>query len=96
MAGSKAPKLHMPRHRYPIAEKCRIVELTLRQGASARAIARKYGISHNSLCRWRALYRAGKLEGRPSRVRADVSPAQFLPVTVAPAMRGLNQTENFR
>lgn len=90
MAGSKAAKQRRPYRRWPAAEKRRIVELTLREGASARAIAREYGISHNSLCRWRAHYRAGTLETplpRAARVRADGSPPAFLPVTVAPATR---------
>jgi transposase-like protein len=90
MAGSKVSQQRRPYRRWPAAEKRRIVELTLREGVSARAIAREYGISHNSLCRWKARYRAGTLETplpRAARVRADGSPPAFLPVTVTPATR---------
>jgi transposase-like protein len=92
MAGAKAPKQRRPYRRWPISEKLRIVELTLPAGVSSRAIAREYGISHNSLCRWRALYRDGKLEGPVSRLRrrAEVSSAALLPVTVVPAMSALS------
>ena len=87
MAAAKVPKQRRPYRRWSICDKRRIVELTLPQGASARAIAREYGISHNSLCRWKALYRAGKLDGPLPRARAhaDSSAAAFLPVTIAPA-----------
>lgn len=60
MAAAKAPKQRAPYRRWPLAEKRRIVELTLAIGASARAIAREHGLHPNSLCQWRALYRAGK------------------------------------
>ncbi len=88
MAGAKAPKQRRPYHRWPISEQRRIVELTLSPGASARAIAREYGISPNSLSRWRACYHDGRLERPMSRARgrAEVSSAELLPVTVAPAM----------
>jgi transposase-like protein len=45
MAGAKAPKQRRPYRRWPISEQRRIVELTLSPGASARAIAREYGVS---------------------------------------------------
>lgn len=90
MAGSKAPQQRRVYRRWPASEKRRIVELTLREGASARAIAREYGISHNSLCRWKACYRAGTLENRlprAARVRADGPPPELLPVVVSPAIQ---------
>jgi hypothetical protein len=40
MAAAKAPKQSAPRRRWPAAEMRRIVELTLRAGASIGAIAR--------------------------------------------------------
>jgi hypothetical protein len=47
----------------PVAEKRRIVELTLCAGTSIVSIAREHGVHENTLIRWRALYRAGKLDG---------------------------------
>lgn len=86
MAGSKTPKQRAPRRRWPIPEKRRIVELTLRGGASIGAVAREHGVHPTSLCHWRGLYRSGKLcvqlPGAP-RGRAGASSATFLPVTIA-------------
>ena len=85
MPGSKAPKQRSERRRWPIAEKRRIVELTLREGVSTRAIAREQGVNPTSLCHCKALYRAGKLDAQPPRARAHASSAAFLPVTIASA-----------
>ena len=90
MAGSKASQQRRPYRRWPVAEKRRIVELTLREGASARAIAREYGISHNSLCRWKACYRAGTLESTSPGAAgsgADGPPLELVPVVVSRAMQ---------
>ena len=62
MAATKAPKERAPHRHWPMAEKRRIVELTLRPGASFVAVAREHGVNPNSLYRWRRLYRAGKLD----------------------------------
>jgi len=71
-----------PRRRWTIGEKRRIVELTLRKGASVRAIAREQGVNRNSLYQWQALYRAGKFRA-PSAPRVGTTPgATFLPVTI--------------
>lgn len=87
MFTSKTSYQRAPRRRLPLSEKRRIVELTLREGASIRAIAHEHGISRNSLRRWQMLYRSGKLGARPvSRARAGRSSATFLPVTIAPAV----------
>jgi transposase-like protein len=50
---TSASKLRVPRRHLPLAEKRRIVELTLRAGASVDAIAREHGVRANSLHRWR-------------------------------------------
>lgn len=73
----------LPRRRLPLAEKRRIVELTLRAGASVRAIAREHDVNRNSLYQWQALYRAGKL-GEPDRNARTAS--TFLPVEIAPTV----------
>jgi transposase-like protein len=89
MAAAKAPKQRAPYRRWPLAEKRRIVELTLAPGASTRAIAREQGVHPNSLCQWKALYRAGKLDAPAqsvSRARASAAIARFVPVSIAPAV----------
>ena len=56
MEVSAAPHRRAAR-RVSLAEKRRLVELTLRAGASVLAIAREQGVSRNSLYQWQALYR---------------------------------------
>jgi len=75
-----------PRRRWPLSEKQRIVELTLREGTSIRAIAREEGVHPTSLCHWRAEYRAGKLGASAKMQRTGTRSAtpQLLPVTIAP------------
>lgn len=85
MVTSKGAQQHARRRRWPLIEKRRIVELTLREGASMRAIAHEVGVHPTSLCHWKALYRAGKLDAQSARVRARASSATFLPVTITSA-----------
>ena len=68
MAATRAPKPRAPRRQWPLAEKRRIVELTLRAGVSVRAIAREQGVHPTSLSHWRTLYRAGKLDAQSTSV----------------------------
>jgi transposase-like protein len=97
MAASKASKQRLPYRRIPLAEKRRIVELTLRDGASISAIAREYGVNRHSLYQWLALYRAGKLDTQPSSAsHANASGATFLPVTIAPAERPSRSAQSLR
>ncbi len=85
---ARVPKQNAPRRHWPPAEKRRFVELTLRPGASVAAIAREHGLYPNSLCQWKALYLAGKLEAASApRMAAPAANATFVPVTIAPAMR---------
>ena len=92
MAGSTSPNQRAPRRRLPLSEKRRIVELTLREGASVRAIAREHGVNRNSLYQWQALYRVGKLGEQPARRGVATSSATFLPVMLAPAVRAPRPT----
>jgi transposase-like protein len=85
MPRSHPPKPRAPRRRWPLAEKRRIVELTLREGASVRAIAREHGVDPTSLCQWRSRYRAGDLVARPASRGA--ASAAFLPVTIEAGVR---------
>jgi transposase-like protein len=88
MPGLKGSNQRGPRRRLPLSEKRRIVELTLRDGASLRSVARDQGVNRNSLYQWQALYRAGKLHAeRAPRTRAVAPRAMFLPVTMAAAGR---------
>ena len=90
MAAAKDVKERAPRRRWPPSEKRRIVELTLRAGASVRAIASEHGVHPTSLNHWKALYRAGKLDAQVKsapRVPGPAASATFVPVDVLPAVR---------
>ena len=88
MAATRVPGPRAPRGRWPLAEKRRIVELTLRAGVSMRAIAREQGVHLTSLSHWRTLYRAGKLDVQSTpRGRGSRASATFLPVSIVPATR---------
>lgn len=64
------------RVRRTIAEKRRIVELTLVPGASVARIARAEGVNANQIFQWRRAYRSGSLEAGGERSTA------LLPVLV--------------
>jgi transposase len=90
MAATSAPKQHVPRRHLPLAEKRRIVELTLRAGASVVAIAHEHGLRSNSLHRWRTLYRAGKLDAQvlsDAHVAGPAASTTFVPVSVVSEVR---------
>jgi len=53
MAAARAPRPHAAHRRWPLAERRRLVELTLRPGASARAIADEHGVHQNTLGVWK-------------------------------------------
>ena len=50
------------RRKHSIAEKRRIVELTLQPGASVSIIARRHDVNANMVFCWRRLYRKGLLD----------------------------------
>ena len=90
MAAAKSPTQRAPRRHLPPAEKRRIVELTLVEGASVVAIAHEHGVHPNSLGQWKALYHAGKLDApvKPTaRGAGPAASATFVPVSVVPEMR---------
>ena len=67
------------RQRRSIAEKRRIVEETLVDGASVARVARAHGINANQVFGWRRLYLAGRL--------GDCKPAmKLLPVRVSESL----------
>jgi transposase-like protein len=89
MAATPASKQRAPRRSWPPTEKRRIVELTLREGASLLTIAREHGVHPNSVGQWKALYRAGKLDtlAKPTtRVPSPAASAPFVPVNVVAEM----------
>ncbi len=77
----------VPRRRHSLSEKRRLVERALRAGSSLDTIAREQGVHPNTLARWKALYRAGKLN--PASVLAprtlSATAGTFVPVTITPS-----------
>jgi transposase len=65
------------RKRRSVAEKRRIVELTLQPGASVALVARAQGVNANQVFAWRRALERGELS-EPS-----VAPGGLLPVTVS-------------
>lgn len=83
MAESETSTGRAPRRSWTIAEKRRIVELTLAPGVSARAIAREHDVHHTGLCQWIARYRAGRLGGPPAKhAHLSESRPRFVPVSL--------------
>jgi transposase len=73
---AKSESLGAPkRQRRSIAEKRRIVEETLVEGASVARVARGHGVNANQVFYWRKLYQAGRL--------GTSGAAQLLPVRIA-------------
>lgn len=69
-----------PRQRRSIAEKRRIVEETLGEGASVARVARAHGINANQVFGWRRLYQAGRLgERKPAMKLLPVRVSESLP-----------------
>jgi transposase len=69
-----------PRRRRSVAEKRRIVELTLEPEASVARVARAQGVNANQVFHWRRQYRQGLLgEG-------DAETVKLLPVHVSEAL----------
>jgi transposase len=62
-------------------ERRRIVEETLRPGASVAVIARQHGVNANQVFHWRKLYREGRLGVEPAA-------AQLVPVRISEVVSG--------
>jgi transposase len=71
---TQPPVVPKKQHR-SIAEKRRIVEETVADGASVARVARAHGVNANQVFLWRRLYQAGRLGGTPGGIK-------LLPVTV--------------
>jgi transposase len=73
------------RQRWSIAEKRRVVEETLVEGASVARVARAHGINANQVFGWRRLYLAGRLgEPKPGikLLPVRVSESEAAPIAV--------------
>jgi transposase len=71
---------HRVRQRRSVAEKRRVVELTLVPGASVALVARAHGVNANQVFKWRREFERGELS-EPS------SPSSLLPVVLSGADR---------
>src|SRR5271168_1870635 len=72
------------RQRRSIAEKRRIVEETLVEGASVARVARAHDINANQVFGWRRLYLAGRLgECKPAMKLLPVRVSESLPAPLA-------------
>ena len=60
------------RKRWPVAEKRRIVELTLEPGVSAAQVAQSEGVNANQVFQWRRSYLNGELQAGASTVLLPV------------------------
>ena len=72
--GDGVPKRRV-RKRRSVAEKRRIVELTLQPGASVALVARAHGVNANQVFKWRWAFERGELS-EPG-VDATVHSAEF-------------------
>lgn len=72
-------KRERQRRRWPAEEKSRIVEQTLKPGASVAGVALAYGVNVNQVFAWRRQYRQGLLSQR------NAERVQLLPVHVSEA-----------
>ena len=77
---------------WSIAEKRRIVELTMRKDVSVMSIAKQYHIHPPILSTWRTLYRNGKLGDIASKKE---SIPEFLPITIADSHPVLSASTNW-
>jgi transposase len=76
------------RRRWPVGEKCRIVEQTLKPGASVARVALAHGVNANQVFSWRRQYLQGLLSPR------NAEPVKLLPVHVGEVQAGkVNRSE---
>jgi transposase-like protein len=70
------------RRTWPLAEKRRIVELTLQPGISVQTVAQKYKLDPPTLSSWRTLYRQGLLDGSSHKMKTEIGSSKFLPINI--------------
>jgi len=90
MLSESLPPATLLTRKWPIAEKRRIVELTLQPGTSVKSVAEEYQLDTSTLSQWRTHYRKGLLEQMPRTKKAKNRQTDFLPVTInaAPTIKG--------
>jgi transposase-like protein len=82
------------RRRWPEGEKCRIVEQTLKPGASVARVALAHGVNANQAFSWRRQYRQGLLSQRNAgglRAVVPISDRTRLPFAVSGQRLVLNR-----
>jgi len=87
---------HVKRQRRSVEEKRRIVEETLKPGASVARVAQQHAINANQIFSWRKRYREGQLGSRatakllPVAIRDErLSEAEKVAVPIPPAPLGI-------
>lgn len=86
------PSGHLPRHRYPLEFKLKVLNETFEPGASVAAVALRYKMNTNVLFRWRKDLREGRLDGLGGPDFKNLLPA-FVPVNVVPDVPALPPPE---
>ena len=77
------------RRRWPVEEKCRIVEQALKPGASVARVALAHGVNANQVFSWCRQYRQGLLSQR------NAEAVKLLPVQVSEAQASkVNRSES--
>src|ERR1019366_9517717 len=80
----KMPLAGPKRQLRTVAEKRRIVEETMAEGASVARVARAHGVTPNQVFGWRRLYNAGRLGGSGAVQLLPVSVSELSPPIVSP------------
>lgn len=81
MSSTLALKPSAEKRTWSIAQKRRVVELTMHKGVSVISIAKQYNLHPPILSTWRSLYRSGKLGDIASE--KESIPETFLPIHIA-------------
>ena len=92
MSSAFAPMPSTPKRIWSIAEKRRVVELTMRKGVSVRSIAKQHQIHPPILSTWRTLYRTGKLVDNAND-KKSIREA-FLPINITESHQALSASTN--
>jgi transposase len=72
---------HLPRHRYPLEFKLKVLNETFEPGASVAAVALRHKMNTNVVFRWRKEFREGRLDGLKGLDLKNLVPA-FAPVHI--------------
>jgi transposase len=78
----------LPRQRYPLDFKLKILNETFEPGASVAAVALRHNMNTNVVFRWRKEFREGRLDGLSGTDIKNLLPA-FAPVDIVPDVPAL-------